>query len=67
MISARNKFKGKVTDVAVDDLIGEVKVRVAHPLKVSCIVTREAIEELKIKEGDKVIVFIKATEVMIEK
>ncbi len=67
MISARNKFNGKIKSIDLQDLIGKVKVRVEPPIKITCVITREAIDELKIKKGDEVTVFVKATEVMILK
>ncbi len=67
MISARNKFIGKVKSVELQDLIGKIKINVTAPIKITCVITREAVEELKIKKGDEVKVFVKATEVIILK
>jgi len=67
LISARNRFPGRVKKIVTGELIGRVKVQVKIPIKITCVITREAVDELKIKEGDEVTVFVKATEVMILK
>ncbi|MEM2907326.1 MAG: TOBE domain-containing protein [Candidatus Odinarchaeota archaeon] len=67
MISARNRFPGRVKKIVAGELIGRVKVQINSPVKITCVITREAVDELKIKEGDEVTVFVKATEVMILK
>ncbi|WEU40797.1 MAG: TOBE domain-containing protein [Candidatus Odinarchaeum yellowstonii] len=67
MISARNRFAGKVKSIELQDLIGKVKIQVPPPIKITCVITKEAVDELKIKKGDRVTVFVKATEVMILK
>jgi molybdate transport system regulatory protein len=66
-ISARNRFKGKVTDVEKDGVTAKVTVHVTNPVTVTAIISKEAVEDLKIKVGDEVEAIIKATEVMIGK
>jgi molybdate transport system regulatory protein len=66
-ISARNRFKGKVTAVEKDGVTAKVKVEVTTPVTVTAIISREAVEDLRIKVGDEVEAVIKATEVMIAK
>jgi len=67
LISARNKFRGTITDIKLKDIIGEVRVKLKGTIRVKCVITWEAAEELNLKAGDKVSALIKATEVMIEK
>lgn len=66
-ISARNRLKGKVVAVDKDQIAAKVKVEIAAPAVVTALISREAVEDLKIKVGDEVEAVIKATEVMIAK
>lgn len=64
--SARNRLPGVVTAVKLGEVMAQVDVRVGDNHIVS-VITREAAEELELKEGDQVIAIIKATEVMVAK
>ena len=64
-ISARNHLKGKVTSVKKNGIMALVKIKITEPALVTALVSREAVEELKINVGDEVEAVIKATEVMI--
>lgn len=66
-LSARNRIEGEVVSVEKDKVSAVVKIRVEAPCVVTAFITREAVEDLGIKEGDKVAAVIKATEVMISK
>jgi molybdopterin-binding protein len=66
-ISARNHLKGKVTSVEKNEIMALVKIKVTEPALVMALVSREALEDLKIKVGDEVEAVVKATEVMIAK
>ena len=66
-ISARNKLKGVVKSVDKGDVIAKVKVEIKTPTTVTALISREAVEDLKIKVGDNVAAVVKATEVMIAK
>jgi molybdopterin-binding protein len=66
-ISARNHLKGKVTSVEKNGIMALVKIKVTEPALVTALVSREAVEDLKIKVGDDVEAVVKATEVMIAK
>ena len=65
-ISARNKLKGKVSEIKVGDVMAEVTIRVGQNI-IDAIITRRSAEELKLKKGDTVVAVIKATEVMVSK
>ena len=65
-ISARNQLRGTVKSVKVDGLMAEVLVDVAGQEIVSTI-TRGSADRLALKQGDVVVVIIKASEVMIAK
>ena len=64
--SARNRLPGVVTGVKLGDIVAQIDIRVGDNHVVS-VITREAAEDLNLKEGDQVIVVVKATEVMVAK
>jgi len=66
-ISARNHLKGKVTSVEKNGVMALVKISVTGPAQVTALVSREAVDDLKIRVGDEVEAVVKATEVMIAK
>ncbi|MCL5046900.1 MAG: TOBE domain-containing protein [Actinobacteria bacterium] len=65
-ISGRNKLKGTVKSVEVDGLMAKVAVDVSGQ-QLTAVITRDAVEELAIRQGDQVDALIKATSVMIMK
>jgi len=65
-ISARNRFRATVTDVKVDGLMAQVELVVADPVRLLAIVTREAVEELGLKEGMAATAIVKSTSVIIQ-
>jgi molybdate transport system regulatory protein len=66
-LSARNAIAGTVTDVDKGAVAAVVKVHVKDPFTITSLITKEAVEDLKLKKGDKVFVVIKSTEVIIAK
>ncbi len=62
--SARNKLEGTVKEVKPGAVMSIVKVQVGDNVIESAI-TKEAVEELGLKPGDRVIAVVKATSVMI--
>ncbi len=66
-MSARNQLKGTVKAVEKGIITGLVKVEIEVPATITSVITKEAIEDLDIKVGDKVQVIVKSTEVMIGK
>ena len=65
-LSARNRFRGVVTDVKVDGLLAQVELVVSDPVRLVAIVTRDAVEELGVKPGMATTAVVKSTSVMIE-
>ena len=65
-ISARNRFRATVTDVQVDGLMAQVELVVNDPVRLLAIVTRDAVEELGLKEGMAATAIVKSTNVMIQ-
>jgi len=66
-ISARNTLEGKVEAVDTGMIMAKVKVKIETPGVVTAIIAKEAAEDLDIKEGDKLTVIVKATEVLVAK
>jgi molybdopterin-binding protein len=65
-ISARNRFRGVVTEVKVDGLMAQVELVVDEPMRLVAVVTRDAVEELGLKNGMTATAIVKATNVMVE-
>jgi len=65
-ISARNRFRATVTDVQVEGLMAQVEFVVAEPVRLVAIVTRDAVEELGLKEGMSATAIVKSTNVIIQ-
>ena len=66
-LSARNRFSGVVESVQVGVVTATVKVKITKPITITAVITKESIEDLKIKKGDKVEAIIKSTEIIIAK
>jgi molybdopterin-binding protein len=65
-LSARNRFPGRVRSVESDGVMALVEIE-AGPFLVTAAVTRDAVEELGLREGDEATATVKATSVMIER
>jgi molybdopterin-binding protein len=65
-ISGRNQLKGTIEDVQVEGLLAQVRLRVGEET-LTAVITRDAVQDLQLKRGDRATAVIKATEVMIAK
>jgi molybdopterin-binding protein len=65
-ISARNRFRATVTDVQVEGLMAQVELVVSEPVRLVAVVTRDAVEELGLKEGMSATAIVKSTNVIIQ-
>ena len=65
-ITARNRFRGTVTDVRVDGLMAQVEIVVTEPVRIVALVTRDAVEELGLKQGMAATAIVKSTNVMVQ-
>ncbi len=65
-MSARNRFRGVVTDVQVDGLMAQVEIVVTDPIRVQAVITRDAAEGLGLKPGMPATAVVKATFVIVE-
>jgi molybdopterin-binding protein len=66
-LSARNRFRGVVTDVRVDGLLALVEIQVSEPARAVAIITREAVDELGLRPGVEATAVVKSTSVMVER
>jgi len=66
-ISARNQIEGVVKKIEKGEVASTVKIEIAEPAILTSMLTKEAVEDLDLKEGDKVEAVIKATEILILK
>jgi molybdopterin-binding protein len=64
-LSARNRFPGIVRSVEVDGVMALVEIE-AGPFRVTAAITRDAVEELGLREGMRATAAVKATSVMVE-
>ena len=63
-LSGRNQLRGIVEEVRSDGLLSQVRLRIGDQL-LTAVITRDAVNELKLKRGDEAVAIIKSTEVMI--
>ena len=63
-LSGRNQLRGIVEEVRVEGLLAQVRLRVGDQ-RLTAVITRDAIDALKLKRGQPALAVIKSTEVMI--
>ncbi len=63
-LSGRNQLRGIVEEVRVEGLLAQVRMRIGEQ-QLTAVITRDAVEELKLKRGQPALAIIKSTEVMI--
>jgi molybdopterin-binding protein len=64
-ISARNTFKGKVTNVEHGAVNSEITVQLPGGIEIVSIITKDSAERLQLNDGKEVYAVIKASDVMI--
>lgn len=63
-LSGRNQLRGIVDEVRSDGLLSQVRLRIGDQI-LTAVITRDAVNELKLKKGDEAVAIIKSTEVMV--
>jgi molybdopterin-binding protein len=63
-LSGRNQLRGIVEEVRSDGLLSQIRLRIGDQF-LTAVITRDAVNELKLKRGDEAVAIIKSTEVMI--
>lgn len=66
-ISARNVLEGTVENVNVGAVMASVKIKISPSNIITAVITKESVEKMGIKKGDKVSAVVKSTEVMVAK
>jgi len=65
-LSARNRFRGVVTEVKKDGLLAQVELVVSDPVRLTAIITSDAIADLGLRPGMTATAIVKSTSVMVE-
>ena len=65
-LSGRNQLRGIIEEVRVEGLLAQVQLRIGDQI-LTAVITRDAVEELRLKRGDTAMAVVKATEVMVAK
>jgi molybdopterin-binding protein len=65
-LSARNRFNGIITDVKVDGLIAQVEMVISDPVRLTALVTSDAVDELQLRPGMAATAIVKSTSVMVQ-
>ena len=63
-ICGRNQLRGLVEEVRVEGLLAQVRLRIGDQ-RLTAVITRDAVDELKLKRGQQALAISKSTEVMI--
>ena len=63
-IRGRNQLRGIVEEVRVEGLLAQIRLRIGDQ-RLTAVITRDAVDELKLKRGQPALAIIKSTEVMI--
>ena len=66
-LSARNQFEVQVVEVKRGQTTAHIRIDIGGGTIVTSSITNEAVDELKLKTGDKVTAIIKASDVMVGK
>ena len=63
-LSGRNQLRGVIEEVRTDGLMAQIRLRIGDQA-LTAIITRDAVDSLRLKRGDEALAIIKSTEVMI--
>jgi molybdopterin-binding protein len=63
-LSGRNQLHGYVEEIRIDGLLAQVRLRIGDQ-SLTAVITRDAVDELRLRRGDDALAIVKATEVMI--
>ena len=63
-LSGRNQLRGVVEEVRTSGLLAQVRLRIGDQ-HLTAVITKDAVDELKLRRGRPALAVIKATEVMV--
>ena len=64
-LSTRNQLPGTVTSITTGEAMAVVRIKLDQGPEITSSITRDAVEDLELAEGSKVIALVKATEVSL--
>ena len=64
-LSTRNQLPGTVTSITSGEAMAVVRIKLDGGAEITSSITRDAVEDLELTEGSKVIALVKATEVSL--
>ena len=65
-ISGRNQLRGVIEEVRSEGVLAQVRLRIGDQT-LTAVITRDAVDELRLTRGDPALAIVKATEVMVAK
>jgi molybdopterin-binding protein len=63
-VGARNQLKGTVTDIKRGDVMAQIKLVIPAASVMGSVITVDSLDELDLKVGDEVLLFVKAVHVL---
>ena len=66
-LSARNQLKGKIVAVKKGQTTAHVRIDIGKGVIITASITNDAVDELKLKVGDRAVAIVKASDVMVGK
>jgi molybdate transport system regulatory protein len=66
-IGARNRLEGEVVDIKRGAVMCQVRVRIAGGAQMESVMTLDSAQDMNLKVGDKVLVAVKAVNVLLLK
>lgn len=66
-LSARNVLKGRITGVVRGTTTAHVKIEIGSGVVITASITNEAVDELRLTNGEMAYAVIKASDVMVGK
>jgi molybdate transport system regulatory protein len=63
-VGALNQLRGKVTEIKKGAVMAQVKFKVTGDANMASVLTAESVENLDLKLGDEVVLYIKAVHVL---
>ena len=61
---ARNQLKGKVTAIKRGDVMAQIKFAIPAVAVMGSVITVDSLDEMDLKVGDEVLLFVKAVNVL---
>jgi molybdate transport system regulatory protein len=66
-LSARNRMSARIVKIERGDITSMIKMTANAPVSLTSIISNEAVDDLGLREGNRVFAIVKSTEVMIGK